>query len=103
MLLLEGVLDLVERTRGKDVSEPQIRRPRVRQKVGGVAWSEDGRSRLDGPRVGADVDRTGPLQDEVNLRGRWRCVRNASPGGTLPMPMVNASEWVTSALTGVFR
>ena len=83
-LLIEDVLDLVERIRGKDVSEAQIRRPRVRQGVEGVARYEDGRSRLDGPRFGADLDRAGPFEDEVNLGLPVAVSSQRLPGGHPP-------------------
>jgi hypothetical protein len=66
-LLIEDVLDLIERVGWENVSEPQVRCPRVRQGMEDVARYEDGRARLDGPRFGADLDRGGPLEDEVEL------------------------------------
>lgn len=79
--LVEDVLDLVKRIRGKDVSEPQIRRPRVCQGVEGVARYEDGRSRLEGTCFEANLDRAGPFEDEVDL------------GLPMTVPMQHLAGW----------
>src|SRR4028119_1360798 len=65
-LLVEDVLDLPERVGREDVSEPQVRCPRVRQDMEDVARYEDGRSRLHGPRFGADLHAAGPYAAQVD-------------------------------------
>jgi hypothetical protein len=66
-LLVEDVLDLLERVSCQNVGEPQIRCPRVLAGVQGVARYEDRRPRSDGPRVAVDRDRAGSFEDEVDL------------------------------------
>src|SRR5919112_1568810 len=80
-LLVEDVLDLPERVGREDVSEPQVQCPRVRQGMEDVARYEDGRSRLDGTRFGADLDRAGPCEDKVDL------------GRTVAVPAQRLAGW----------
>src|SRR5215211_2878011 len=80
-LLVEDVLDLPERVGREDVSEPQVRCPCVRQGMEDVARYEDGRSRLDGPRFGADLDRAGSFEDMVDL------------GRTVAVPAQRLAGW----------
>ncbi len=101
--LTEDVLDLLERARGENVSEAQIRRPRVLARVHGVGRYEDRRPRPNWPRLAADADRAGPFEDEVDLGLPVPVFVQCLAGGIFAMPKVSASLRVTSPLTSVLQ
>ena len=90
-LLVEDVLDLLERVSCQNVGEPQLRRSRILAGVQGVARYEDRGTRSDGPRLTADTDQAGSFEDEVDLGLQMPVFVQRLGGGIFAMPMVRAS------------